>query len=52
MLKDYENGRLMELDTIVGAIIEEASKRNKKLPILNAFYLLLNEKNKVGERHL
>ncbi|TQR08174.1 ketopantoate reductase family protein [Psychrobacillus soli] len=51
MLKDYENGRLMELDTIVGAIIEEASKRNKKLPILNTFYLLLNEKNKVGERH-
>lgn len=52
MLKDYENGRLMELDTIVGAIIEEANKRNKQLPILNAFYLLLNEKNKVGERHL
>ncbi|MDI2589389.1 2-dehydropantoate 2-reductase [Psychrobacillus sp. NEAU-3TGS] len=52
MLKDYENGRLMELDTIVGAILEEASKRNKKLPILNTFYLLLKEKNKVGERHL
>ncbi|MFJ8066214.1 ketopantoate reductase family protein [Psychrobacillus sp. NPDC096426] len=52
MLKDYENGRLMELDTIVGAIIEEARKRNKKLPILHAFYLLLHEKNEVGERHL
>lgn len=52
MLKDYENGRLMELDTIVGAIIEEATKRNKKLPILHTFYLLLAEKNKVGERHL
>lgn len=52
MLKDYENGRQMELDTIIGAIIEEASKRNKKLPILNTFYLLLNEQNKVGERHL
>ncbi|SER58446.1 ketopantoate reductase family protein [Psychrobacillus sp. OK032] len=52
MLKDYEEGRLMELDTIVGAIIEEARKRNKKLPILNTLYLLLQEKNKVGERHL
>ncbi|GGA17021.1 ketopantoate reductase family protein [Psychrobacillus lasiicapitis] len=52
MLKDYENGRLMELDTIVGAILAEASKRNKKLPILHTFYLLLKEKNKVGERHL
>ncbi|WP_144509370.1 2-dehydropantoate 2-reductase [Bacillus sp. FJAT-22090] len=51
MLKDYENGRLMELDTIVGAIINEAQKRNKELPILNTFYLLLNEKNKVGDRH-
>lgn len=50
MLKDYENGRLMELDTIIGAIIEESTKRNKKLPILNTFYLLLNEKNKAGDR--
>ncbi|MEK4485014.1 2-dehydropantoate 2-reductase [Psychrobacillus sp. FSL H8-0484] len=50
MLKDYENGRVMELDTIVGAIIEEATKRNKALPILNTFYLLLIEANKVGER--
>lgn len=51
MLKDYENGRIMEIDTIVGAIIDEAHKRNKELPILNTFYLLLNEKNKVGDRH-
>ena len=48
MLKDYENSRKMELDTIVGAVIESAAKRNKELPILNTFYLLLNEINKVG----
>lgn len=52
MLKDYESGRLMELDTIVGAILGEATKRNKKLPTLHTLYLLLNEKNKVGERHI
>lgn len=51
MLKDYENGRLMELDTIIGAIIEESNKRNKKLPILNTLYLLLNVKNEAGDQN-
>ena len=51
MLKDYENGRMMELDTIVGAILERAAQRNKKLPILHAFYLLLSEKNIEGDDH-
>jgi len=51
MLKDYENGRMMELDTIVGAIIEKAAQRNKTLPILHAFYLLLSEINKEGDYH-
>ncbi|MFJ7825053.1 ketopantoate reductase family protein [Psychrobacillus sp. NPDC096623] len=49
MLKDYENGRIMELDTIVGAILEMAAQRKHKLPILHAFYLLLNELNKAGD---
>lgn len=49
MLKDFENGRMMELDTIVGAIIEKAAQRNKTLPILQAFYLLLSEINKEGD---
>lgn len=49
MLKDYENGRTMELDTIVGAILERAAKRKQTLPILRSFYLLLSEMNKEGD---
>lgn len=49
MLKDFENGRMMELDTIVGAILERATQRKKTLPILHAFYLLLSEINKEGD---
>ena len=49
MLKDFENGRMMELDTIVGAVLEKAAQRNKTLPILHAFYLLLSEINKEGD---
>ncbi|MCZ8532883.1 2-dehydropantoate 2-reductase [Psychrobacillus psychrodurans] len=49
MLKDFENGRMMELDTIVGAILERATLRKKTLPILQAFYLLLSEINKEGD---
>ncbi|WP_277585739.1 2-dehydropantoate 2-reductase [Psychrobacillus antarcticus] len=49
MLKDYENGRMMELGTIVGAILEMAAQRQQTLPILRSFYLLLSEKNKEGE---
>ncbi|TQR17825.1 ketopantoate reductase family protein [Psychrobacillus vulpis] len=49
MLADYEKGRLMEIDTIVGAVIGEARKRDKILPVLNTFYLLLQEMNKVGD---
>lgn len=51
MLSDYEKNRIMEIDTIVGAILAEAKKRNEVLPILNTFYLLLKEMNKVGDRH-
>lgn len=51
MLTDYENGRLMELETIVGAVILEASKRESELPVLNTLYLLLKEMNRVGEEH-
>ncbi|MEI4771161.1 2-dehydropantoate 2-reductase [Psychrobacillus sp. FJAT-51614] len=51
MLADFENNRIMEIDTIVGAILDEAKKRNEVLPILNTFYLLLKEMNKVGNRH-
>lgn len=49
MLKDFESGRKMELDTIVGAILERADQRKKTLPILHAFYLLLSEINKEGD---
>ena len=49
MLKDFENGRMMELDTIVEAVLEKAAQRNKTLPILHAFYLLLSEINKEGD---
>ncbi|WP_313891382.1 2-dehydropantoate 2-reductase [Psychrobacillus sp.] len=51
MLNDYENGRIMESDTIVGAVLLEADKRNKTLPILQTFYLLLKEMNKVGDQN-
>ncbi|NME05229.1 2-dehydropantoate 2-reductase [Psychrobacillus sp. BL-248-WT-3] len=49
MLKDFQSNRVMEVDTIVGAILAEAESRKKSLPILNAFYLLLKEMNKVGD---
>ncbi|WP_391208381.1 ketopantoate reductase family protein [Psychrobacillus sp. L4] len=49
MLTDFENGRLMEIDTIVGAVIAEARKRDKALPVLHTFYLMLKEMNKVGD---
>lgn len=51
MLSDYESGRLMEIDTIVGAIISKADTRGKKLPILQTFYMLLKEMNKAGDPH-
>ena len=41
MLKDYENGRMMELDTIVGAILEKATQRNKTLPILHSILFII-----------
>ena len=49
MLKDFQSNRIMEVDTIVGAILAEAESRKKSLPILNTFYLLLKEMNKVGD---
>lgn len=49
MLKDFQSNRMMEVDTIVGAILAEAESRKKSLPILNTFYLLLKEMNKVGD---
>lgn len=49
MLKDFQSNRVMEVDTIVGAILAEAKSRKKSLPILNTFYLLLKEMNKVGD---
>lgn len=49
MLKDLESGRMMELDTIVGSILERATQRKQKLPTLHALYLLLNEINKAGD---
>ena len=49
MLKDFQSNRMMEVDTIVGAILAEAKSRKKSLPILNTFYLLLKEMNKVGD---
>lgn len=51
MLKDFENGRMMELDTIVGAILERATQRKQTLPILHTFYLLLSEINKDGDNN-
>ena len=49
MLKDFQSNRLMEVDTIVGAILKEAELRKRSLPILSTFYLLLTEMNKVGD---
>lgn len=41
MLTDYLNGRKMEIDTIIGGIIEVAKKRGYDLPILSTCYTLL-----------
>jgi len=50
MLKDLENGRFMEVETIVGAVLQRAAVREKQLPILHTFYLLLTERN-VGDSY-
>lgn len=41
MLTDRLNGRLMEVDTIVGGILEIAQNRGHEMPILKTLYIIL-----------
>ncbi|AMW98332.1 ketopantoate reductase family protein [Rummeliibacillus stabekisii] len=41
MLADYRHGRKMEIDTIVGGVMELAKERGHDLPMLKTLYLLL-----------
>lgn len=41
MLADYLNGRIMEIETIIGGIIELAQQRGYKLPMLSTCYSIL-----------
>lgn len=51
MLTDYQNGRPMEIDTIVSAVIAKAALRGKSLPLLQTYerlLLVLDEKAMKG----
>lgn len=48
MLADYLNGRIMEIDTIIGGIIELAQQRGYKLPMLSTCYSLLQAMQEGG----
>lgn len=48
MLADYSNGRIMEIDTIIGGIIELAQQRGYKLPMLSTCYSLLQAMQEGG----
>lgn len=41
MLTDYNAGRLMEIDTIVSAVIQKAESREKSLPLLQTYEHIL-----------
>lgn len=41
MLNDYLNGRIMEIETIIGGIIELAQQRGDNLPMLSTCYSIL-----------
>lgn len=41
MLADYLNGRIMEIETIIGGIIELAQQRGYNLPMLSTCYSIL-----------
>ncbi|MGE7621933.1 2-dehydropantoate 2-reductase [Viridibacillus sp. NPDC096237] len=41
MLADRLNGRMMEVDTIVGGVLQIARKRGYEMPILETLYMLL-----------
>lgn len=41
MLADFMNGRMMEIDTIIGGILELAQRRGYAVPILSTCYSLL-----------
>lgn len=48
MLADYMNGRMMEIDTIIGGIIELAQQRGYAVPILSTCYSLLQTMQEGG----
>ncbi|MDM5328047.1 2-dehydropantoate 2-reductase [Neobacillus sp. CF12] len=44
MLKDLEAGRRTEIDAILGFLVEEAAKQQKKAPIIESYYYLVKGK--------
>lgn len=48
MLADYMNGRVMEIDTIIGGIIELAQQRGYTVPMLSTCYSLLQAMQEGG----
>ncbi|MGE7664092.1 ketopantoate reductase family protein [Ureibacillus composti] len=50
MLTDFLQHRPTEIDTIVGAVIERASRRGSNLPTLSTLYHLLKVLEKSGEK--
>ncbi|MBM7608259.1 2-dehydropantoate 2-reductase [Lysinibacillus composti] len=50
MLTDFLQHRPTEMDTIVGAVIERASRRGSNLPTLSTLYHLLKVLEKSGEK--
>lgn len=49
MLSDRLNNRPTEVDTIVGAVIKKAERRNKKVPTLETLYQLLLAIEEIGD---
>ncbi|WP_102692759.1 ketopantoate reductase family protein [Rummeliibacillus pycnus] len=50
MFADYLNGRIMEIDTIIGGIIEIAHERGYVVPMLSTCYSLLQAMQESGVR--
>ncbi|MGG0655998.1 ketopantoate reductase family protein [Rummeliibacillus pycnus] len=51
MLADYMNGRVMEIDTIIGGIIDLAQQKGCAVPMLSTCYSLLLAMQEGGVRH-
>ncbi|MET1014485.1 MAG: 2-dehydropantoate 2-reductase [Paenisporosarcina sp.] len=51
MLQDIQHGTKTEIDSIVGALIEQAAIRHKVLPTLQTLYTLVRAKEESGAKH-